>query len=160
LRIREQARKLLGWPKICKLAHAFRWEHSCKRLKLAQLLGQLWIVLTTTGRSSPADRADLHLQSASQPDCVAGNAHEGRTPGPKLHGPALRSSPAGCAAPICASGASALAPAALTRLPPCGGGRGRHFTAVQRSGTGQGPRGQGGIRRLCFCASDLAQTKS
>jgi hypothetical protein len=24
------ARKLLSWPKICKLAHAFRWEYSYK----------------------------------------------------------------------------------------------------------------------------------
>ena len=30
-------RKVLGWPKICKLADAFLWEHSYKRLKLAQL---------------------------------------------------------------------------------------------------------------------------
>ena len=37
-----RARKVLGWPKRCKLAHAFLWEHSYKRLKLqAQLLGQL-----------------------------------------------------------------------------------------------------------------------
>ena len=41
-----QARKLLGWPKRCKLAHEFLWEYSCKRLKLAQLLGQLGVFLT------------------------------------------------------------------------------------------------------------------
>ena len=36
------ARKVLGWPKICKLAHAFQWEHfSYRRLKLAQILGRL-----------------------------------------------------------------------------------------------------------------------
>ena len=40
------ARKVLGWPKICKLAHAFLWEYSLKRLKLAQLLGQLGAFLT------------------------------------------------------------------------------------------------------------------
>ena len=40
------ARKVLGWPKICKLAHAFLWEYSHKRLKLAQLLGQLGVFLT------------------------------------------------------------------------------------------------------------------
>jgi hypothetical protein len=34
-----RARKALGWPKICKLAHAFLWEHSYKGEKLAQLLG-------------------------------------------------------------------------------------------------------------------------
>jgi hypothetical protein len=31
-----------GW----KLARAFLWEYSCRRLKLAQLLGQLGIFLT------------------------------------------------------------------------------------------------------------------
>ena len=41
-----QVRKVLGWPKRCELAHAFRWEHSYKRLKLAQLLGQLGAFLT------------------------------------------------------------------------------------------------------------------
>ena len=37
---------MLGWPKRCKLAHAFLWEYRCKRLKLAQLLGQLGVFLT------------------------------------------------------------------------------------------------------------------
>jgi hypothetical protein len=41
-----RARKLLGWPKRCRLAHAFLWEHSYKRLQLAQLLGQLGVFLT------------------------------------------------------------------------------------------------------------------
>ena len=36
---------MLGWPKRCKLAHAFLWEYSYKRLKLAQLLGQLGVFL-------------------------------------------------------------------------------------------------------------------
>ena len=36
-----QARKVLGLPKSCELAHAFLWEHSQRRLELAQLLGQL-----------------------------------------------------------------------------------------------------------------------
>ena len=40
------ARKVSGWPKICKLAHAFLWEYSYKRLKSAQLLGQLGAFLT------------------------------------------------------------------------------------------------------------------
>ena len=29
-------RKALGWPKRSKLAHAFMWEYSYKRLKLAR----------------------------------------------------------------------------------------------------------------------------
>ena len=37
---------MLGWPKRSKLAHAFLWEHSYKRLELAQLLGQLGVFLT------------------------------------------------------------------------------------------------------------------
>jgi hypothetical protein len=40
------ARKASGRPKRCTLAHAFRWKHSCERLKLAQLLGQLGVFLT------------------------------------------------------------------------------------------------------------------
>jgi hypothetical protein len=46
---RLHARKVLGWPKRCKLAHAFLWEHSYKRLKLGQLLGQLCIFLALRG---------------------------------------------------------------------------------------------------------------
>jgi hypothetical protein len=38
---------VLGWARRCKLAHAFLWEYSDKRLKLAQLLGQLSVFLTT-----------------------------------------------------------------------------------------------------------------
>ena len=37
---RYAAREVLGWPKICRLANAFLWEHSYTRLKLAQLLGR------------------------------------------------------------------------------------------------------------------------
>ena len=40
------ARKVLGWPKMSKLVHAFRWEYCYERLKLAQLLDQLGVVLT------------------------------------------------------------------------------------------------------------------
>ena len=47
------ARKLLGWPKRCKLAHAFLWEHSYKRLKLAQLLGQLGVLLAPATAHRP-----------------------------------------------------------------------------------------------------------
>ena len=47
------ARKVLGWPKRCQLAHAFLWEYSYKRLQLAQLLGQLGVLLAT-GRGAGA----------------------------------------------------------------------------------------------------------
>ena len=36
-----RARKVSGWPKWCKLAQTCLWEYSYKRLRLAQLLGQL-----------------------------------------------------------------------------------------------------------------------
>ena len=39
-------KKILGWPKRCKLAHALLWEHSYKGMKLAQLLGQPSVFLT------------------------------------------------------------------------------------------------------------------
>jgi hypothetical protein len=45
--------KVLGWPKICRLAHAFLWENCCKRLELAQLLGQLGVSLTSRPLPSP-----------------------------------------------------------------------------------------------------------
>ena len=45
-----RARKVSGWPKRCKLAHAFLWECNCyKGLKLAQLLGQPGVFLTPGG---------------------------------------------------------------------------------------------------------------
>jgi hypothetical protein len=47
-----QGRTVLGCPKRCKLAHAFLREYSCKRLKLAQLLGQLGVFFTSAARSS------------------------------------------------------------------------------------------------------------
>jgi hypothetical protein len=52
-----------GWPERCQLAHAFLWQYSDKRLKLAQLLGQLGVFLTwlaPPSRScSPSIIADL-----------------------------------------------------------------------------------------------------
>ena len=39
-------KRVLGWPKICKFAHVLLWEHSYRRQKLAQLLGQLGVFLT------------------------------------------------------------------------------------------------------------------
>ena len=41
----ERERYQVG-PNDAKLAHAFLWEYSYKRLKLAQLLGQLGVLLT------------------------------------------------------------------------------------------------------------------
>ena len=37
---------MLGWPNRRKLAHAFLWEYSYKRLQLARLPGQLGGFLT------------------------------------------------------------------------------------------------------------------
>jgi hypothetical protein len=50
---KDGARKVVGWPKRYKLAHAFMWEYSCKGLELAQVLGQLGGFHTR--------RAELHL---------------------------------------------------------------------------------------------------
>jgi hypothetical protein len=47
------AGKLLGWPKIRKLARAFRWEYSYKRLKSPQLLANL----AALSPAAPAPRA-------------------------------------------------------------------------------------------------------
>ena len=49
-----QARKMLGWPEKCRMDHALLWEDSCKRRKLAQLLGQLGFVLTWYQTSNSA----------------------------------------------------------------------------------------------------------
>jgi hypothetical protein len=43
---------VLDWSKICKLAHAFLWRHKYKSPQLAQLLGQLGVVLTWWNRST------------------------------------------------------------------------------------------------------------
>jgi hypothetical protein len=31
LNVHLRTRKVLGWPKICKLAHALLWEYRCKQ---------------------------------------------------------------------------------------------------------------------------------
>ena len=45
-----QARMMLGWPKSCKLANAFLWEYSHKRLKLVQLLAWANLASLALGR--------------------------------------------------------------------------------------------------------------
>ena len=48
-----------GWPKRCKLAHAFLWEYSYKRL--TQLLGQLGVFLTLApGVATSVPQARFH----------------------------------------------------------------------------------------------------
>ena len=69
------ARKLLGWRKIFKLAHAFRWEYSYRTLKLAQLLGQLGVFLTKTAQrarwlSDPRPAVGLSLLCPSSPSLL------------------------------------------------------------------------------------------
>jgi hypothetical protein len=46
-------RRVLGWPRRWKSAHGFLWEYSCKRLKLAQLLGQRGVFLAPAGSHAP-----------------------------------------------------------------------------------------------------------
>jgi hypothetical protein len=55
LKVSVRGRKVLGWPKICKLAYAFLWKNSKKGLQLAQLLGQLGIFLTCAPADEQAD---------------------------------------------------------------------------------------------------------
>jgi hypothetical protein len=51
------ARKVSGWYKRCKLAHAFRWEYSSDWLEVAQLPGQLGVSLAGVVRMTTAPRA-------------------------------------------------------------------------------------------------------
>ena len=64
---------VLGWPKRCKLARAFRWEYnSYKRLDLAQLLGQRGVFLTFACVAPTA--ASRRRSSAVPPDAAAASA--------------------------------------------------------------------------------------
>jgi hypothetical protein len=86
-----QVKEVLGWPKICKLAHAFLWEHSHKLLKLGQLLGQLARNLVSFAikrrmapqvRLVPGARAlraeSLRLQCCRPDDAPGGHYSRGR----------------------------------------------------------------------------------
>jgi hypothetical protein len=53
------ARKMLGWSKTCRLAYALLWEYSYKRLKLAQLLGQLGVFLARS-KTKQTNHCVLH----------------------------------------------------------------------------------------------------
>jgi hypothetical protein len=83
-------RTVLGWPKRCKLAHAFLWGYSDKRLKLAQLLGELGVFLTWYGArgarspgSSPRHRRRCRRGPCSS--CTAGSRTH-LPPPPPSHG--------------------------------------------------------------------------
>ena len=62
--------KVLGWPKRRKLAHAFLWEYSYKRLKLAQLLGQLGVFLTCVFRIFASRSISPTFASSAAPTAV------------------------------------------------------------------------------------------
>ena len=62
-RFRNRASKVIGWPKICKLAHAFLWIYGQKRLKLAQHLGQLDIFLTCSAVLMQSSAAPITPQA-------------------------------------------------------------------------------------------------
>jgi hypothetical protein len=53
-----EARKVLGWPRRCRLARAFQWEHSDKELKLAQHSGQLGVSVSLEGLEAGVDAAE------------------------------------------------------------------------------------------------------
>ena len=75
---------MLVWPKRCKLAHAFLWESSYKRLKLAQLLGQRGVLLLTwrsdsMPRKAPQTVGALIVQSCRRSIC---SSYDSSTPLP------------------------------------------------------------------------------
>ena len=80
---------MLCWPKRFKLARAFRWEYSCKRLQLAQLLGQLGVFLTFVRRSA-ASRVQTSVQVLHGPrwlwpsDLGSGRAVASETEAPNM----------------------------------------------------------------------------
>ena len=57
--------EFLGWPKRCKLAHAFLWKYSYKRLELAQLLGQHGSLLTLAMSSAICQVSQVRVPSAA-----------------------------------------------------------------------------------------------
>ena len=66
---------MLGWPKIYKLAHAFPWEYSYRRLQLAQLLGQLGVFLTwvsSTSTSTSASGGAVASQGCARASAAVG----------------------------------------------------------------------------------------
>ena len=63
-----EARKASDWPKRYQLAHVFLWVYSYKRLKLAQLLGQLGAFLTCRPRV-PCSSGRGH----PRPSCCTGS---------------------------------------------------------------------------------------
>jgi hypothetical protein len=57
---------VLGWPESCKVARAFLWEYSYKRLELAQCLGQLGVILTCCLQSARShDRSAPRLAAGA-----------------------------------------------------------------------------------------------
>jgi hypothetical protein len=61
---------VLGWPKRCTSAHAFLWDCSYERLKLAQVLGQLGSFLTC---APPAAAVSRQVHSPPAP-CIEHDA--------------------------------------------------------------------------------------
>ena len=64
-----------GWPKRCKLAHAFQWEYGYKGLELAQLPGQLGVFPTQPrGRRALSGAAAAGQASFRAVEAFAGGA--------------------------------------------------------------------------------------
>ena len=99
-------RKALGWPRRCKLAHAFLWEYSYKRLKLAQLLGQLGVSLTccggaeytrrssdSVGRSATRDLATSIEPLTSSSPSESSESYQSRPRDGRVSAPGLKAKP-------------------------------------------------------------------
>ena len=67
-------RKVSGWPRRCKLDYVFLWEYACKRLYLAQLVGQLGVCFNFRA----AFRRRQHLLDLGQDPAPEVVAEEGR----------------------------------------------------------------------------------
>jgi hypothetical protein len=73
-----RAKKVLVWPKICQLAHAFLWEYSYDRLKLVQLPAAWRLSRSHTARRLLVFHDVYNGSATKHPDSY----HAGLPPGP------------------------------------------------------------------------------
>ena len=119
---------MLGRPERSKLAHAFLWECSYQRLRLAQFLGQLGFFLTLRHGSSPRQVDDagksrkfgagfslaVCFKPAGAAPAAAGRALE---PEPELEPePAVRAPAQAAAVAAAADPAAAVGPRTIDEL--------------------------------------------
>jgi hypothetical protein len=67
------ARKVLGWPKRCKLAYALPWKNSGKRRKLAQATSGLTLARSSIAPAAPSGwpaGPPARMVEARSADCI------------------------------------------------------------------------------------------